>query len=355
MSGKTDSKYTFELYNADGDLIADLTGIISNRRFTLTRNDADDISFSINLDEFEAYCRGINVEPRSLLVNGQTEVKVRRGSTYLAGGQVCYKTPKLSGNSASVEVRAAGFLNLFKDRFTDGSETYLATQATSIGWGLINTSQLQTNGDFGITEGTLATVGLHNKTYKRYNIKDALVELTQDKTRGFDMEITPHKVFNTYIKKGSTRNDIVFSWPGNIKEFSAPEDGTQLANEVVVFGAGYDDAVGEQATETDAGSQATVKLRQKLVMSNSRTDDQGELTNTALVELEKFSFPFEVLKVKVDGNISPFVTDYGIGDYVHVVINNYALLDHIDSLYRIEQISVNIDDNDNEDIDLGLS
>ena len=42
---KVDSKYSIELVNQNGDLLADLTGRAKNRRLTRSRNEADEIEW----------------------------------------------------------------------------------------------------------------------------------------------------------------------------------------------------------------------------------------------------------------------------------------------------------------------
>src|SRR5947209_4230670 len=183
------SKYAYELWSPNATLLADLTGHARNRTFTRTRNDAEDMSFDLDFNDFHRYCELINVHPRALLVPGQTELRIRRFNQYLVGGQIIYATPDISSSRQIITVRAAGFLNLFKDRFIPFTD-FSAVDVASMCWQVINTSQSQTNGDFGVTLGSLPTIALSNQSPNRVRIKDFIQQLASSPAYGFDFEFT---------------------------------------------------------------------------------------------------------------------------------------------------------------------
>ena len=298
---KVDSKYSIELVNQNGDLLADLTGRAKNRRLTRSRNEADEIEWDIDLNEFERYCSLINIDPLNVLIEGQTEVRIKRLGTYLSGGQVTYYDPKLTSTSQTVSIKATGFLNLFKDRFTSAERRFTGAQATTIAWTLIDESQSLTNGNFGVTQGALATVGTHDRTYRRTNIKDALQNLTNVQTNPFDFEFTYDKVFNTYENIGSNRPEIIFEYPDNIVDFSGVKDASQMANQVIALGGGFGEEAQTQVTRNNLASQAQYKLRQKVVTPNG-VIEEDTLTEHADAELSAWGVPFQVLGVTIDGN-----------------------------------------------------
>lgn len=353
-------KYSFELYGPNGALLADLAGRAKNRRIVLSRNEAEDIYWQLDLNDFEDYCRKAKLNPNELLVPGRTEVRVKRGSTYVCGGQVIWRQPRITPDSQDVEIRAKGFLNLFDSRYTGttpaGSvqEVFTATEATGIAAALISQSQALAYGDFGVTIGTLATVGPHDRTYQSTNIKTALQNLTRVQVASFDFEFTPDKVFNTYAAIGSQRPEIVFSYPGNIKTLRSPLDATTIENEVTALGSGSSDSAAVVAVRSDLGSQASYALRQARI-SESSVLETGTLQDHADAELAAWAYPFELPVIEVNGNIAPFVTDYRIGDYVKVETSGYATLGGINAMYRVEMIDLQIDENDNETVMLTLS
>lgn len=349
------SKYGIEIVNPAGLLLADLTGRATKRSLSLSRNEAEEINWSIDLNDFEQFCRDSKVDPLSILVACSNEVRIKRLGTYLAGGQMVYFETNVDANQQVINVKATGFLNLFKDRYTEELKFYDATQATAIGASLINDSQALPNGSFGVTIGSLATVGLHDRQYDRTNIKSALQDLTTSQVSPFDMEFTYDKVFNTYSQLGTVRPDIIFEYPNNIISFSVPNDGTGIANQIIALGQGFGTEAQSQAISESAGSQATYRLRQKIITSNGTDDSDLGLTDAADRELSAWAFPFEVPTITIDGNVAPFITDYGIGDRIFVRINNYNTLAHINNYFRIERIELDIDEDDNEKVKLYLS
>lgn len=350
------SKYSFELWTSSGLLLADLSGRAQRRKVIRSRNEADEITWTLDLNEFERYCSRTNQDPSSLLIPGVTEVRVRRGGTYIAGGQLDYMDPQVTASTQTIQLMASGFLDLFKSRYTDAERIFTAVQATTIAWTLIDESQSQGDDwDFGVTQGSLATVGVHDRTYQRTNLKDALQNLTKVQTNPFDFEFTPDKVFNTYAAIGSSRPDVIFEYPGNIKSFSAPVDGTGIANRVIALGSGFGEEAQAQYVAEDVASQATYKVREKVIVSNATDNSDNGLTDAATSEIAAWSFPFQIPPLVVNGNVAPFITDYGIGDYIRIRLKNYNLLSHIDGLYRLERYELNIDESDNEEITLYVS
>lgn len=349
------SKYTIELRSPSGDLLADFSGRAKDRRLVKSRNEADEISWNLDLAEYERYCSLSGIHPGQLPVVGQTEVRVKRGGTYLSGGQIVYAAPRITADNQVYEMRATGFLNLLAGRHTAAERVFAAADGSTIAWTLIDESQSLTNGDFGITQGNLATVGNHDRTYKRTVLKDAIKGLASLKTSSFDFEFTHDKVFHTYVSQGSPRPDIIFEAGTNILEYALPRDATALANEVTALGAGIGEQGAAITAQGDVNSQLTYKLRQRAITSNGTTDENGGVTDAAEAEVNAWAFPIEIIELTVDGNGRHSITDFGIGDRVKVILGQYDTTRHINGLYRVEKYELTIDDNDSEQIKLYLS
>lgn len=355
------SKYSIEIFSSSGQFLADFSGLARDRRIIQSRNEAETIQWNIDLNDYHRYCSLAKIDPNTLLINNSTEIRAKRGGSYLCGGQLVYKYPRLTRNNQTMQVRATGFLNLLKDRYTGTtsagsvSESFTATNGGTIASTLITETQALTNGDYGITIGSIASTGNHDKTYSETNIKDAIQALSKLVNNPFDFEFTYNKTFNTYASLGSNRPDIVFEWPNNIIDFGLPEDGTGTANQVTAYGQGFGEQARTAVEVNNAGSQLTYKLRQKKIISDGVDDSNGGITNAANSELAAWAFPYELPTLIVDGNRAPFVTDYGVGDRVKVVVRGHPILEHVNGLYRIEKRIIDIDDNDNETVELVLS
>lgn len=357
------SKYHFELYSRDGTLLADLTGRAKNRRIVQSRNHPEEIQWQVNLDEFERYCELLGADPNEILKTNSTEVRIRRGTKYLCGGQITYVHPRANATSQDIEIRATGFLNLFQHRYTDELHYFPpGTQATQIPADLIEWTQGRgPNWDFGVTIGSLATVGTHEKTFKAVQVKEALQRCTE--LYGFDFEFTHDKVFNTYAALGSQRPELIFEYPGNVLDIGKPTDGTDLANYVTVSGSGTGEESAARVVidETDptvgvvAGlSMADHRVQEKRI-SYSDVEDETDLRKHGVAHVQAWAVPFTIPDIVVDGNTAPFVTDYGIGDWVTARARKYRLFEEINGLYRLEKRTIAIDDQDKETVTLELS
>lgn len=346
------SKWHFELWSRNGVQLADLAGRAKNRRITQSRNQAEEIIWQVGIDDFETYAAASKVDPRTWLVPGQTEVRVRRGGSYLCGGQLVFADTRITTETQDLELRAKGFLDLFKDRFTDELRYFSNTEATTIYATLIQETQAGPNADFGVTIGSLATVGTHDKTFKATNIKEALQRGCE--LFDFDMEFTHDKVWNTYTSLGSQRPEIVFEYPGSIRTLNAPIDATNIKNRVYVLGSGSGTEGSIRVQVDNAASQVDYLIREART-SFSDVEDTTDLTNHGETELEAWATPFQIPTLEVDGNIEPFVTDYKVGDYVEVRSRQYQLLAGINGMFRIEKRDILIDENDRETIRLYLT
>ncbi|MFI2837536.1 hypothetical protein [Mycolicibacterium sp. PDY-3] len=363
------SKYTIELWTRAGTLLADLGTKPRNRVLVQSRNEPDDLSFDMDLVEFERYCDRAGVDPKELLIVNSVEVRIKRHRKYLSGGQLVYRNVSITANENTLTCRVFGFLQLFAKRYTGEStaglvsDVYSTSDGTAdlsrkdLAWALINQSQNLANGSFGITIGPnqAGNTTTYQKNYSRTNIKDALQGLTTVEAGAIDIEFTHDKKFNTYDYMGSDRPDIVFEYPGNITSIDVPEDGTDMTNEAIGIGRGAADGTQTIAVEADLASQAQYRLRQDTINSNGTDNSDGGITDDAKAEIQSASLPLRVPSLVVDGNFAPFVTDYGIGDRVRVKVSGYKLVDNINGMYRIERRTIRIDENDNEEVILEVS
>lgn len=361
------NKYTIELWSKSGVMLADFSGRATGRKITESRNYPGSIEFALDLNSFEKYCRVSGVDPKQLLITNSTEVRVRRAGTYIAGGQLVYKNVSISAEGQAIECRVHGFLALFGKRRTGTtpagfvSEVYTAAEGsaksrTDLAWALINASQQLVNGSFGVTRGLAGgSPTLYDKSYSRTNIQDALLAMTTYKADPIDIEMTYNKVFNTYAQIGSDRPDIIFEYPGNIRALEAPDDGTDVTNEVTALGQGAADGTQKPAFGVDIASQLDYQLRQDILQSNGTDDSNGGITEAAEAAKDAKSRPIKIPAVTINGNVAPYVTDYRVGDRIRVKINNHPLIDDINGIYRIEKRTITVDDNDNEIVKLEVS
>ena len=220
----------------------------------------------------------------------------------------------------------------------------------AIAWDLIETSQLKTNGDLGITEGTIATTQDRTRTYNNQNIMEAIINLS-DVINGFDFEITNDKVFNVYTVKGTDLTDsLILEYGRNLQTVSIDEDFTEPCNNAIVLGEVID---GEELTRVDrpdTTTQAKYKLRE-MVLSADNVIDEDTLNEKGDAMLYKYKEPlikvtFEVIRGTVD------ITQFSLGDLIRLIIKKGCY--NIDSNYRIFEWTVNHEDDNTEKLSLIL-
>ncbi|WP_159441863.1 hypothetical protein [Williamsia sterculiae] len=353
--------YEIELWSPSGSRIADISQLCVNRRYTLQRNEAETLTFSVGLFKFESFCAKHlgGVDPATLLAPYVTDVKVKRAGQYLFGVQVVDVSFTMSADSSSpgqggrgtdfmVNITCTGYLNLFKDRYT--SNLYTQVERTAIATDLITTTQAQTNGSVGVTvpAGQYATGLLTDRTYQRDNIKLKIQELAALSDSPFDFAFTWDKQFKTYQKLGARRQDLNFIYGGplgNVAGFTMSRSGINLFNKVYGIGSGYGT---DQLTSTqgDTASQLNYYLRETISQFNSvvlqPTLDQNTMTALSLAK-----DVLELPKVTITGQMvgKNFLS---IGDRIPLQVQAHSWLKSVSGLYRIEQMDVSIDENDFE-------
>jgi hypothetical protein len=347
------SRYSFELWARNGTMLADLTGRAKNRRIVQSRNEPEEIFWQLNMNEFEQHARAIGVPPSTLLIPGSTEIRVRRGTEYICGGQLVWRQPHISAGEQDIQLRARGFLDLLAKRYTPERVFYEQMDGPEMAVAMINYTQGRGDyWDFGITIGSIESLNdPHDKTFKANEIKEAIQRTTL--LYDYDIEFTHDKVFNAYKRLGSERPDVIFDYPGNIIDITSPLDATNLKNYITVNGSGSGEEANNRVPVEDASSQANYYVREDII-NYSEVEDEEDLTNHGEIALAEWSMPFEIPTLTVSGNKRPFVTDYKVGDMVRVKCKRYELLEGINGMYRVEKRTIEIDDNDRETVTLEL-
>lgn len=343
--------YAIELWDINGQMVADVSRLSSNRKYSLKLNDIETINFDIDLDQFQKLCADIGSHPRTVLSPARTEVKIKRNGSYVVAGQVVGVVGSLEENDKKLSIRADGYLNYFLQRYI--KKNYAGVDRSQIAWDAINTTQTQTNGSFGITQGTLATTMNSDREADYDEIKDLIIDYTwhagASSTANYDFEFTPNKVFNTYTRKGSDKPEIRLIYPYNVVSLTNEVNGSTVANKIIGLGAGIGDERSE-SIKSDATSQANYRVREKKSLFNS-VSTQTVLDNNTNGVLNIYNQVLEIPEVKVIPDILDLNT-LQTGDSVHLKIEGNSYFDTIDGLYRINEISVSLDENNSEDVSL---
>jgi len=242
------------------------------------------------------------------------------------------------------------WLYALKDRYTAQSVTYTDVDAGLIAWGMINTSQAKTNGNLGITQGTITATQDRTRTYNNQNIMEAITNLSEV-LYGFDFEITNDKVFNVYTVKGTDLTDsLILEYGRNLQTVSIDEDFTEPCNNAIVLGEVIDETELTRVDRPDTTTQAKYKLRE-MVLSADNVIDEDTLNEKGDAMLYKYKEPlikvtFEVIRGMVD------ITQFSLGDLIRLIIKKGCY--NIDSTYRIFEWTVDHENDNTEKLSLVL-
>lgn len=337
--------YTFELWSNSGLRIADISTLAKNRRFTLERNAAETLTFSLDLNEFERYCvEDLRADPEVVLWEGRTDVKVKRGNDYLFGTQVVGAPVTAGKDSQTISVTATGYLNLLKDRVI--TKTYAATESGAIARDMVTTTQTS-DGSVGVTlaASPYSTGVNRDRTYTRQNVKDGIVALTNLVDGNFDFGFSWDKKFQIYQSLGARRSDISLIYGGeasNVKMLYANKDATRVFNRIIGLGSGFgaDQLV---SYANDAASALNYYGRQKIEQFNSVVE-QATLDQNTAAALAMYKQPIRIPQVTITGN--EMKTGFiNIGDRIPFTVVGHPFLASFSGLYRVDKMDVQIDDN----------
>lgn len=338
-------KYEFELWINDNQ-VGDITKLAKTRSFSIKHNDREELTFNLDVKAFEAYCESIGSQPVEVLEAYVTDVRVKRNGSYLFGVQVVDMEYTFAESGAQVVVRCSGFLDLMMDRYV--TINYTQTDAAGIARDLIAETQA-VMGSFGIGNGVSQDAGvLRDRTYVDQNVKDAIINLTNLSDGNFDFKFLADRTFETYLDMGTTHTGIKFTYPYNVKSLTVPRTALNLYNYIIALGSGF----GEETLRSEAGDTASrlnYGTRQKILSYNS-ISDQDTLAQQAVSDVLLRKDVLILPKLKVSGEFCDLNTVW-VGDRVPVETQGYASMP-LNGLYRIEQITCALDDNDAEDIDL---
>jgi len=177
---------------------------------------------------------------------GVTRLLIYRENVLIWAGVVWEMEENASIDEGTVNIQCVEIFHILSEkRYT--SNTYTSTDAGTIAWGLINTTQGLTGGNLGLTQGTIQATQNRDRTYLDEKIGEKIIQLTEV-NNGFDFLITPSikintlGVFNVYSKRGSTITDMDLEYGdklrNNIQAWRRIRTLSDMANSIVVEGEG---------------------------------------------------------------------------------------------------------------------
>lgn len=338
-------KYELELW-INNVQVGDISKLAQKRSFTIRHNDREELSFTLDVKAFEAYCAELGRQPVEVLEAYVTDVRVKLRGQYLFGVQVVDMNYIFGEGGASIEIKCTGFLDLMMDRYV--TKNYNQVDAAAIARDLIAETQASM-GAFGITNGVSQDSGkLRDRTYTDQNVKDAIMDLTNLIDGRFDFKFLADRQFETYLDMGTTHGNLKFTYPHNISSMTVPRTALGLHNYIIALGSGF----GEETLRSEAGdtvSRLNYGTRMKPLSFNS-ISVQETLDQHAMSELSLRKDMVMLPKLRVSGEFCDLNVVH-VADIIPVNVQGFTSLT-MDGLFRIAQIGVTLDENDAEDIDL---
>lgn len=344
--------YEILLYNSQSatqTLIGDITGVARDIKFSEQLNNFPEFSCSINIEDWRNYSRLIGINPYTSLIPLTAEIKIKRNGTFLPFAFEIKSSPKNFG-SGNISINARGTLSKLGDRHV--TVAYTGVDATQIARNVIALTQSQAGGDFGIYSGNAYMTGvLSQRTYERYSVMDAIRNLSSDESGGFDFYFDHDWKFYTMATRGSLKNDITYRYGddgSNVINYVNPENSSGLSNHLTIVGEGIGDPI--TGVAVNSVSRAEYGLRMT-ALAYSNISNQAWLNNKAQAELRDRKDMYDLPTITVDGSVFD-INNKWVGDTIPLIsvdeISPYS------GLGRIRTISVSLDDNHYETIDLEL-
>ena len=276
-------QWELELYNSQNATQTFITRIPSslakNVNMIIRHNNVSDLSFEMDIEAWKEFGDLIGIDKRSPLIPLTNEIKVKYNGTYLPHAfefQIPSKTYDV--NSKTVRIQARDTLIKLSRRITFA--TYSSVDSAAIPRQMIDATQSKTYGDFGITFGNEYTTGVltdrQEWTSTGKVISDAIRELSDDVSGGFDFYFDHDWQYYSMAKRGSVR-DKVFKYgaeTSNTIGMEVPDDGTGIANSVYIVGQGIGDPVISDPY-TDSVSAITYGLSEKILVYSDATLDRA--------------------------------------------------------------------------------
>lgn len=341
------TNWKFYIRDSAGNYVASLVNA-RGRWFKEGLNQGGSAGFILDTDDENC--------TEDILKINQNELIIIYKGFEMFGGQISTIVKKAEGNVKYWEVTCKQFFNLLEQRFCGYNKStglsepreFTTTDAGTIAWTLIDESQSETNGDLGITQGTIQTSLNRTKTYERKNVAEAIKELA-DNDYGFDFEITPDKVFNVYYPlKGSLLYDVVFRYPGNCLSMECTLNGWEVVNHELGLGRHWG---GQEIyyVVDDVSSQVDYGRREKIA-SYKDVEIQAFLNDMVEEDIAWNKDINKVVKFSAFIDTKSDLYMYELGDAVRVVADDFD----INEMLFVYERQVNIDDNELVSVNLTL-
>lgn len=287
----------------------------------------------------------------------QTDLWVLRNGQALFCGRVGAVADTADPDTYTVQFGAADYRALLQRRYLFEGDTlsYLNTDQSSIGWGLISTTQNHAGGNLGIVRGAGQTTGVirdRSDYVAGKPIGEALDQLSQV-IDGFDYDFTPNiqtggLAFDVYYPARGVDLGRVLDYGGRVAGFTRQTDPGTFMN--AVRGTGADGLAAVRA------ESATISTDPAGRWDGQFADTSVTLATTLAAKTTKALAAGQYLTPSWSVTLKPGTwygpTDFWLGDQVTLVVK-LGRLNVVESL-RVMEITVAVDADNNETVAVTL-
>jgi hypothetical protein len=291
-------------------------------------------------------------------IPARTAIYVDRDGVLVWGGIIWAR--EYNSKTQRIKLTAREFESYFERRRITADTVFANTDQLTAVQTIITNAQAATNGSIGLQLGGETSGVLINRTIYGYEYK-TVFSIIQDLSRsstGFDFNIyiyydanrNPAKLlrlgYPRYGRKYSTTSlqVPVFELPGNIIEYSWPEDGSIAANTIYALGAGSNP--GKLTSTAVDGSKIASGWPLLEEQSNySDVSDAALLSGLANGQVSVVSYPPTTIKITVPPFTDPIFGSYEVGDDARIRILDDRFPTQLDAIYRIVAFNVTAGEN----------
>jgi hypothetical protein len=334
--------YRILVKDGNGDTIGEFDQF-KNLSFRKRLNDYGWCNFDVPVNSAKA---------ASLLALRKNTVWIYRNDDLVWSGEQGNRIGNLNDKGDNwVTIYCFDWFEQLTSRYTGSERVFSGVDAGEIAWTLIDESQSQTNGNLGITEGTIEATQNRDKTYYNNNIADMITNLS-NLINGFDFEINNLKVFNVYASMGVDRSaDLVLEYGTNITNVRITEDFSKPVNRAIVLGDSGDPVDPLRVERDDAALKTEYKLREGL-LNEATVSEITTLEAKGDAFIRKYGNPLIKLDLDIVRSTTPTVTDVALGDIIRLIVKTGIY--NIDSKFRIFEWNVNYQEDNTENLTLVL-
>ena len=296
-------------------------------------------------------------------IPARTAIYVDRDGTLIWGGVLWSR--EYSSTSQTITLNAREFESYFERRRITTDTAFFGTDQLTAAQTIITNAQSAINGNIGVAVGSETSGVTIVRTFYGYEYKtvlSAIQELSKSST-GFDFNIyvyydsngNPAKLlrlgYPRYGRKYSATSQSVpvFELPGNMVEYTWPEDGSIATNYLYGIGAGANP--GKLLTTAYDGSKIASGWPLLEDQANySDVSDPTLLANLTAGQVAITSYPPTTIKITVPASLDPVLGSYEVGDDARIRILDDRFTTQLDTIYRIVGFSVQAGENNQPEL-----